>query len=335
MRTFDYASPRAIDEALALLAPASGANGHGPRALAGGTDLLTLLKADLLEPDLLVDIKRLAELDDRIEDGPEGLTIGALATLTEVETDPFVRSRYPVLSEAAGLAATPQLRNMATLGGNLLQRPRCWYYRNPHVTCWLQGGEECLARPGENQHHSIFETSPCAAVHPSDPAVALLALDAGVRLRGPAGEREVPLEEFFAPPTEERRQETVIARDELIVSLRIPALPADARGVYLKAMDRKEWAFALASVAAVLRIAEGQIAHARVVLGGVASIPWRSEAAERVLLGSEPSPDTFAQAAEAALEGTRPLSKNGYKIPLTGALVRRALAGAAGLEPAS
>ncbi|HEU5433726.1 MAG TPA: FAD binding domain-containing protein, partial [Thermomicrobiales bacterium] len=147
------------------------------RPLAGGTDLLTLMKADLAAPGRLIDIKRLAELDDRIDDGPDGLTIDAPATLAEIEDDPLVRAVAPALAAAAGLAASPQLRNMATIGGNLLQRPRCWYFRDPHIGCWLKGGNDCPARSGENQLHAVFDVSPCVAVHPSDPAVALLALD--------------------------------------------------------------------------------------------------------------------------------------------------------------
>jgi xanthine dehydrogenase YagS FAD-binding subunit len=325
MRAFDYASPRTIDEAIALLSPPYASNGASPRPLAGGTDLLTLMKADLLAPAQLVDIKRLAELDDRIEDGPDGLTIGALATLAELEDDPFVRARYPALSEAAGLAATPQLRNMATIGGNLLQRPRCWYFRNPRIPCWLKGGDDCPAREGENQLHAIFDVGPCVAVHPSDPAVALVALDAQVRIQGATGDREMPLAAFFAPPTGDRRTETVIGEDELIVSLRIPPLSTEAHSTYLKAMERRVWAFALVSVAAVIRLEAGRIVHARIVLGGVAPIPWRAEAAEHLLLGAEPTAALIEQAAEASLAGARPLAHNAYKLSLTRALVRRAL----------
>jgi xanthine dehydrogenase YagS FAD-binding subunit len=320
MRTFVYASPRSLDEAVALLDEPA----NGSRPLAGGTDLLTLMKADLLTPSRLVDIKRLAELDDRIELMPEGLAIGALTTLAQLEEHPLIRSRYPALSEAAALAATPQLRHMATIGGNLLQRPRCWYFRNPRVHCWLKGGEACQARDGENQLHALFDVSPCVAVHPSDPATALVALDASIRLRGPRGERELPLTEFFAPPDDARRTETVIADDELIVSLHIP--PRDgARCTYLKAMERKIWAFALVGVAAVIRRDGAQIDHARLVLGGVAPIPWRAEAAEQVLLGSEPTAEVIAHAAEIALADAQPLTNNSYKIPLAKALVRRAL----------
>jgi xanthine dehydrogenase YagS FAD-binding subunit len=272
----------------------------------------------------LIDIKRIEQLHNRVELLPEGLSIGALTTLAQIEEHPFIRARYPSLAEAAALAATPQLRQMATIGGNVLQRPRCWYFRNPRVHCWLKGGEECQARDGENQRHALFDVSPCVAVHPSDLATALVALDASIRLRGPRGERELPLTAYFAPPEDERRTETIIAGDELIVSLHIP--PRDgARCTYLKAMDRKVWAFALVSVAAVLRRDSDGVDHARLVLGGVAPIPWRAESAERLLLGTEPDEEIIAQAADAALDGAHPLAHNAYKIPLAKALVRRAL----------
>jgi xanthine dehydrogenase YagS FAD-binding subunit len=322
VKTFAYHSPRTIADVADLLSRTADQDGAKP--LAGGTDLLTLMKADLLAPERLVDIKRLAELDHRIAEDAAGLTIGALTTLAQLEETPLVRTRYPALAEAAALAATPQLRNMATIGGNLLQRPRCWYFRNPRVHCWLKGGAECQARQGENQLHALFDVSPCVAVHPSDPATALVALDASVRLRGPDGERDVPLTEFFAPPTDSRRAETIIAPDELIVSIHIPQASAGP-SVYLKAMERKVWAFALVSVAAQIRLEEGRIEFARIVLGGVAPLPWRATAAERILTGAAPDEARIAHAADAALEGAQPLAHNGYKIPLTKTLVRRAL----------
>jgi xanthine dehydrogenase YagS FAD-binding subunit len=322
VKTFAYHSPRTIADVADLLSRTADQDGAKP--LAGGTDLLTLMKADLLAPERLVDIKRLAELDHRIAEDAAGLTIGALTTLAQLEETPLVRTRYPALAEAAALAATPQLRNMATIGGNLLQRPRCWYFRNPRVHCWLKGGAECQARQGENQLHALFDVSPCVAVHPSDPATALVALDASVRLRGPDGERDVPLTEFFAPPTDSRRAETIIAPDELIVSIHIPQASAGP-SVYLKAMERKVWAFALVSVAARVRLDGGRIAAARIALGGVAPLPWRAAAAERILTGAAPDEARIAHAADAALEGAQPLAHNGYKIPLTKTLVRRAL----------
>ncbi|MFN8590562.1 MAG: xanthine dehydrogenase family protein subunit M [Thermomicrobiales bacterium] len=325
MKPFAYTSPRALDDAVALLNGGDRARGASAKLLAGGTDLLTLMKADLIAPDQVIDIKRLAELHDRIEDGPDGLTIGALTTLTQIEEHPLIAKRYPALQAAASLAATPQLRNMATIGGNLLQRPRCWYFRNPRVQCWLKGGDECQAREGENQLHALFDVSPCVAVHPSDPATALLVLDAVIRLRGAAGERQVPLSEFFAPPTADRRLETVIAADELITSVQLPPLLPGSANAYVKAMERKVWAFALVGVAAMVRREGARIVDARLVLGGVAPVPWRVEAAERILIGAEPTGDVITRAADMAVADAQPLANNGYKIPLAQALVRRVL----------
>ncbi|MBA2596217.1 MAG: FAD binding domain-containing protein [Chloroflexia bacterium] len=325
MKPFDFARPDTIAAAVALLDGRDASRPNRSALLAGGTDLLTLMKADLYAPELLIDIKRLAELDNRIEETAEGLTIGALVTLSQLEDDPRIQSLVPALAEAAALAATPQLRHMATIGGNLLQRPRCWYFRKPGIHCWLKGGDDCPARQGENQLHALFDVSPCVAVHPSDPATALLALAASVRLRGAAGERELPLAAFFAPPTDERRQETVIGNDELIVSIQIPAAAPGTRSTYLKAMNRKVWAFALAGVAAAIHMDGNRIAQARLALGGVAPVPWRAESAEQVLTGAEPSPEIIARAAESALASAEPLAHNGYKIPLAKALVRRAL----------
>jgi xanthine dehydrogenase YagS FAD-binding subunit len=316
-----------VDEAIELLA--TGGNGE-IRALAGGTDLLTLMKADIVEPCQLVDVKRLDELPGGIEEtGNGGVSLGALTTLAEIEKSDLLQSRYPLLTQAAGLAATPQLRNMATLGGNLLQRPRCWYYRSHHFHCWLQGGDECQAREGQNQFHALYGDSPCVAVHPSDLAGALLAVDAEVYLRGASGERRLPLVNFFAQPTEDRRRETTLHGDELIVSIHLPALPPSTTSIYLKAMDRKVWAFALVGVAAVLGLEGERIAHARLVLNGVAPIPWRAEAAERALIGERSGAAIFDRAADLALQDAVPLAHNGYKVPLTRQLIRRALAMAA------
>jgi xanthine dehydrogenase YagS FAD-binding subunit len=324
MRTFAYSSASSVEEAIELLATAQ--NGE-IRALAGGTDLLTLMKADIVEPRQLVDVKRLDELPGGIEEMSDGgVRLGALTTLAEIEKSDLVQSRYPLLTQAAGLAATPQLRNMATLGGNLLQRPRCWYYRSHHFHCWLQGGDECQAREGQNQFHALYGDSPCVAVHPSDLAGALLAVDAEVHLRGATGERTLPLADFFAQPTEGRRRETTLHGDELIFSIHLPALPPSTASTYLKAMDRKVWAFALVGVAAVLSRDGDRIAHARLVLNGVAPIPWRAEAAERALIGERPGEALFDHAADLALQDAVPLAHNGYKVPLARQLIRRALA---------
>ena len=316
MRPFQYSNPATLDAALVAIGPSA-------RPLAGGTDLLTLIKADLAAPERLVNVKAL--LPRGIEAKPEGLEIGALATLAEIEEHPVVRDGYAALAQAVSLAASPQIRNLATVGGNLLQRPRCWYFRNARIDCWLKGGEECPARDGQNRNHAILRGGPCYAVHPSDIVPALMAFDAAVRVVGPDGERWIELEDFMQPPTEERRTETVLASDELVTAVRLPPHPEPTRSVYRKAMDRKIWAFALAGVACALRLSGRRIAHARIVLSGVAPVPIRAEAAERELLGREASPDRFAAAAAAALQDARPLRHNGYKVPLTEALVRQAL----------
>ena len=332
MKPFAYARPSTLAEAADLLAPHPEDDGADPRILAGGTDLLTMMKEDLLAPSLLIDIKRLNDLDDRIVLEPDGLRIGALATLAEVERDPLVLATHPALAQAAGLAASPQLRNMATIGGNLLQRPRCWYFRDHEVACWLKGGSDCPAVDGENQHHALFGDSPCHAVHPSDPATALLALGASVVIRGGDGERAVSMEDFLAAPTAERRTENLLGSDEIIIAVTVPDRAETVNSVYLKAMDRKVWSFALVGVGVQLDVVAGRIEAARIAMGGVATIPMRMLQAETMLIGEAPGNSLFERAAEAALEGAAPLSRNGYKIPLAKALVRRALTAAGQLE---
>lgn len=336
MKPFTYESPPTVDQALPLLRQ-GGWRGqetdNAARPLAGGTDLLTLMKADITAPARLVNVKRLDGLSAGISAEAGGLSLGALTTLAEIETSPLIQQPYAALAEAAAVAATPQLRNMATIGGNLLQRPRCWYFRNPHLACWLKGGDDCPAHDGENQLHALFGDSPCDAVHPSDLASVVHALEAEVHLRSAAGERTLPIGEFFAQPTNDRRTETTVRADELVLAVRLPPQPQGTRSIYLKAMDRKIWAFALVGVAAVLRVEGGRIAAARVTLSGVANVPWRAEAAERELLGATPSGALFASAAEAALHGAAPLAHNGYKVPLAKSLVRSALTALAGGAP--
>jgi xanthine dehydrogenase YagS FAD-binding subunit len=277
-------------------------------------------------PSHLIDLKHLHDLAGGITETPGGgIMLGALTPLAAIEQHPLVRERFPVLAEAAASAATLQLRNMATLGGNLLQRPRCWYFRSPLFHCWLKGGDECHAREGENQQHALVLESPCVAVHPSDPANALLALDARVRIAGRGDERTVGLGDFFCLPGDDHRRETVLRDNELLLSVEIPPPSQGTRCVYLKAMNRKVWSFALVAVAAVVHMESGRIAGSRLVLGGVAPIPWRAEAAERVLEGATPEESAFERAANAALEQARPLAYNGYKLALARGLIRQAL----------
>jgi xanthine dehydrogenase YagS FAD-binding subunit len=325
MRQFDYSSATTLDGTIQLLGQNAVGQAESIKALAGGTDLLPMMKADIATPSQLIDIKRLDEIPQGIGEDSSGVTLGALTKLADIELSELIRSRFPVLAQAASLAATPQLRNMATIGGNLLQRPRCWYFRQAQFHCWLKGGDDCYARDGQNQLHALYGDSPCVAVHPSDLAAALLALDAEVQLRGPAGERSLALGEFFTLPQDNHRRETQIAADELLISIRIPAKPAATRSIYLKAMDRKVWAFALVGVAVQLAMMGNSVADARIVLSGVAPIPWRLSAAEQMVQGQTLDEALIARVAAMALTGAQPLAHNGYKVPLAQSLIRRAL----------
>ncbi len=322
MRSFEYTSPASVGEAIALL---ERDDKGAVRLLAGGTDVITLMKAEIATPEQLINVKQLDGLTAGIEETSDGVTIGALTTLSMIEKSGLLHERYTALAEAASLAATPQLRNMATIGGNLLQRPRCWYFRDPLFNCWLKGGDECYAKDGQNQHHALFGAGPCVAVHPSDLAPALMALGATVRLQGPQGERTVPLEQFYALPLVDRRRETTLSDDEIVLSVQLPKTNDGMRSSYFKAMDRKAWAFALVGVAVALRIEGGNIAETRIVLSGVAPIPWRAQQAEAALQGVAPSAAAFAAAADAGLAEAQPLEHNGYKVPLLRSLIVRAL----------
>lgn len=320
MNPFDY---QRIAEAAAVPAQLT----PTVRPLAGGTDLLTRLKVGLDRPDVLVDLKA-SDLGRGIDRVDGGWRLGALVTLSQIGHHDGLRRDVPALAQAVDQAATPQLRNRATIAGNLLQRPRCWYFRNERVRCWLAGGDHCPARTGRNEHHAVFDTDgPCVATHPSDSAAALVALGATVTVldSGGGGERELAVADLLVPPTEERRVEHVLADDAVITAVTVPAAP---RSTYLKAMDRAVWAFALIGVAAVV---SGD--DVRLVASGVATTPWRLRGAEAALAGVGLTPDAIERAAAAATDGAAPLSENGYKLPLLRALTRRALTAVA--DPAT
>jgi xanthine dehydrogenase YagS FAD-binding subunit len=291
------------------------------RPIAGGTDLLPLMKERLVAPDRLINLKSAADLR-YIRSDDSGLRIGALTTLDELDRDPNVRRDYTALADAAGLAASPQLRNTATLGGNLLQQVRCWYYRGD-FHCWLKGGEICHARDGRNDYHAIFDQSTCVAVHPSDPPAALITLDASIRIVGPAGERSVKVADFLRPPSDDHRSLYTLSPDELIVEVQVPK--PQGRSVYLKAMDRAVWAYALVSVAVAARVTDGVANNVRIVLGGVANTPLRANEAEALLEGQPLSEDLLRRAGEAAIASAQPLEHNRYKLPLTRNLMMQAL----------
>jgi xanthine dehydrogenase YagS FAD-binding subunit len=254
----------------------------------------------------------------------EGLRIGALATIDALANDKTVKERYPLLSEAASSIASPQIRNVATLGGNLTQEPRCWYYRGPQP-CWLKGGRMCYAAAGENEHHAILGTGTCNSIQPSDSAPALIALGATAKVASASGERTIPVEELFQKPIEGARRLSALKPRELITSIAIPPPRVGGIGTYTKKMNRHVWTFASVSIAAQLTVNKGTVKDARLVVGGVSSIPWRLGQSETALEGQPLDERTIEKAAEASTQGSRPLKHNGYKVPLTRAVVTETL----------
>jgi xanthine dehydrogenase YagS FAD-binding subunit len=292
-------------------------------ALAGGTDLLGELKRRIKRVNQIVNLKTISGLNKiRYK---KSLNIGALVTVAEVEYHPFILKRFPMIAQAASFTATPQLRNMGTVAGNLCQHPRCWYYRNSSFHCWLKGGEVCFALKGENKYHAILGGSICHAVHASDLAPVLMALDSKVKIAGPKGNRWIFLEDLYIKPRHGQRQMTVLKTNELITEIQVMVPPKRSKGIYLKVMERKTWSFALVSVAAHLSVEGNHISRLRLVLGGVAPIPWRVKGTEGVLGGQRFSEGLVKSAAEAALADAHPLRDNGYKLQLTKALIQHAL----------
>jgi xanthine dehydrogenase YagS FAD-binding subunit len=316
--TFTYVKPASIGEVVrALAAP-------GARLHAGGTDLLGCLRDRVLTAEKVVSLSGVAELQGVNELGNGGLRIGTLTTLAELAAHPLVQQRYTALAKGAGAAASPQLRNQGTIGGNLCQRPRCWYYRGD-FPCARKGGDTCYAKEGENHLHAILGGDVCVMVHPSDTAPALVALDAAARIVGPRGSRTEALEAFFVPPSKDYRRETVVEPDELVTEILLPAPAAGAISTYRKLRARGAWDFALSGAAVMVSRKGKTIERARVVLSGVAPIPWRAAAAEKELVGRELTEGVIARAAEKATAGAAPLSDNAYKVSLARGAVIEAL----------
>ncbi len=305
-----------------------------PRAkfIAGGTTLVDLMKLNVEQPSQLIDLSKLPLA--RIEELPGGIVrIGAMVRNADMAHHDLIHARYPLLSQALLAGASPQLRNMATTGGNLLQRTRCWYFRDTGTPCnKREPGSGCPAQNGQNRMHAVLGTSAhCIATHPSDMCVALAALDATVNVRGPSGDRAIHLTDFHIEPGSHPERENVLTHGELVLSVDIPPLPYAKRSVYLKVRDRRSYAFALASAAVALDIREGVIHGARVALGGVGTKPWRSREAERALVFRTPGAETYQLAAAAALTGAVPRGHNAFKITLAKRTLMRALARAEAL----
>jgi xanthine dehydrogenase YagS FAD-binding subunit len=328
MNAFEWANAQSIEDAVKLLTPRdpNADPDEMARPMGGGQDLLTTMKAYIVRPPRVVNLKTIPNVDVISGDGQKGLTIGAGVTITQLAEHPEVKKSFPGLVEAAHSIATPQIRNMGTVGGNLCQRPRCWYYRLENVNCLKKGGSTCYAQNGENKYNAIFGGGPSYVVHPSDLAPMLVALGATVSISGGDGKREVAMEKFFTLPKTDLRRENVLNPGEIITEIRVPAPAMAAKSTYLKFKERSSLDFAMASVAIAVELGTDKtVKQARIVLGGVAPIPWRVPKAEAVLMGNVISDETAGKAAIASLEGAAPLAKNGYKIPLTQTLVRRAL----------
>jgi xanthine dehydrogenase YagS FAD-binding subunit len=322
MKTFSNANPKDVREAVALLSQAH-KQGRSASIVGGGSDLLGMVKERLVSPDVLVNLRSIRGLD-KIETQSGKLKIGGLITLDALSHDAQIRKNYAVLAEAAESVGTPQIRNAGTLAGNVCQRPWCWYYRNG-FSCLKNGGDKCFSASGENQFHAIFGGGPSYIVHPSDTAPALVALDAEFHVSGPSGDRVIPAGQFFQLPRVDTARENVLAPDDVLFAITLPAPRAGVRSTYHKVLDREAWTHAVVSVAMVLDIDKQVCRRARVVLGGVAPIPWRLPKVEAMLAGQHLTPELAAKAGEAAVEGARPLAKNKYKVLLTKNVVKRTL----------
>jgi xanthine dehydrogenase YagS FAD-binding subunit len=338
LQPFEYVEAQSIDEAVALLSARPGA----AQIIAGGTDLLSEIKEGVVTPGQLVGLSGIAGLNG-ISETDDGLTIGAMTTIAEVAAHPEVRSRYTTLAEAAAGLATLQIRNVGTLGGNLNQRPRCWYYRHPLTRCLKKGGDHCYALAGNSKYLCVTGGDRCYIVHPSDTAVALSALDARIEIAGPSGARTVPIDQFFIGPGQDLARENILSPGELVTQVYLPKpsrrsndLPSPRgrgaggegiwRSLYLKARERESGDFALVSVAAVIALDGGTISHASIALGGVAPTPYRARQVEEYLLRRPAREVDPAYAGSLALPNARPMADNGYKIALANNLVKRAIA---------
>ncbi len=318
MNNFKLAQPQNIEQAASLLADKK------VFLMAGGTDLLDEIKNEIIIPDVVVDLKSIPDLA-YIQRTDGKVRIGAMTRVSELAENQTIKTSYPVLHEAALSLATPQLRNVGTVGGNLCQRPRCWYYRDPQVECRKKGGSRCYASGGRNRYHAILGGGICHIVYPSDLAPALISLDAEVTIATANGNRTVPLEEFYTLPRVDVQKENILKINEILKEIEIPTPKNEAKSTYVKLKERGTWDFALVS-AAVCGIASGKtFKDIKIVLGGVAPIPWRLEKAENFLKGNPVTNDVVKQAVKEALSDARPLNENAYKQDLAAIAVSRAV----------
>ena len=325
MKAFAYVNAANEKEAVAAL----GSDRGRMLPLAGGMDLIAMMKDYVAEPERLVNVKNLDRTIAKTADG--GLRIGSAVTLAELAASADATALYPALVQAAGEVGTPQIRNMGTVGGNLNQRPRCWYFRNEEFACLKKGGSRCFAVDGENQYHAIFGDGPCHIVHPSSLAVPAVALGARFRVVGPAGEREIQAGDYYQMPDRNLFGETVLAPNEILTHVLLPA-PAAARSATYEVRYRQSHDWPLATASVVLLMNGQTVRSARIVMGSVAPIPWRSTAAEAALAGKPLTPAAAMAAADAAVAGAKPMSANGYKVQIARTAVKRAIMKAGGMK---
>lgn len=340
MNRFEWSAPTTVAEAAssATTTMADAMAGAADAALvkAGGVDVLDLMKENLVAPRRLVNLKGITGLDGVDADRDGGIRIGAMARLATLAEHPLLRGVYAALGAAAAQAGSPQLRNLATIGGNILQRPHCWYFRSPNFACRRKGGIHCFALAGENQYHAIFDNDLCAIVHPSSLATALVALDASVELTDAQGRiRRLALESFFLAPEKDVTRENDLRSGEILTTICLPALPETARSVYVKQGEKAAFDWPLADIAVRLDLApNGSCEGAAIVLGAAAPVPYRVRAAEALLVGGVITTAKAIAASQTAMAEVRPLAKNAYKLPIFAALLRRAIMSAASIVSA-
>jgi xanthine dehydrogenase YagS FAD-binding subunit len=320
MREFRIAQPKTVEELAALLAETK----ERTALMAGGTDLIDELKSGVAAPDLVVDLQGIAALAG-IAAAKDGLRIGPLTRVAALAEDAVVARDYPILKEAALSLATPQLRNVGTVGGNLCQRPRCWYYRDPEVICRKKGGFNCYAFQGRNKYHAILGGSGCFIVYPSDLAPALISLGARVTIGSVRADKAMALEDFYKPPSVDVTRENALAGDEFLKGIFVPLAKPGQKGTYVKLKERGTWDFAIASAAVSGVVAGGVFSEISIVAGGLAPVPWRMKRAEVLLRGKPVTEALVAQAAAEALKDASPLAENAYKLDLAAAAVKRAV----------
>ena len=323
MKNFENIDARSVKQAVGLLQKF---NQEKKTAIVvgGGSEILQLMKERVVTPDYVVNLKTIPGLNG-IKQERGGFRIGALTTLSEIEEHPGVREKLLILSEAAGEAASPQIRNAGTIAGNICQRPFCWYFRSANFNCLRKGGQICYSVTSDGRFHAILGGGPSYIVHPSDTAPALVALDARITIAGPTGNKTVPLETFFVLPAVDFRHENVLKPGEIVTEIFVPEPKSGSKGFYYKVRERQAWDHAIVSIATVVQSSGGTVRDARVVLGGVAPIPWRAPKAEAFLRGKKLDEPTAEKAGEIAVEGAQPLKDNGYKVGMAKALVQRGL----------